>query len=230
MFVTFYFLCVCLSSPHRPSISVLLLLGGSAQQRSSQTNKSQSSAGNQVSICHVSCVKQWRSREYCTPTQWQDGYCKENTKSWNERDLVQSTLFHLSKSYALHKHYVICILPLHCFFRLCYYLFLPFVMHVVLCFNWAPTLNSVFYFDLFISLFLFASSSLSERISWVLLLFATIITGVVVVETFPFVWTPPVSSRCHFAFHPHPLVRISAALLAGCLLVSIAHCGLWFAM
>lgn len=60
-------------------------------------------------------------------------------------------------------------------------------MHVVLCFNWAPTLNSVFYFDLFISLFLFASSSLSERISWVLLLFATIITGVVVVETFPFV-------------------------------------------
>lgn len=116
------------------------------------------------------------------------------------------------------------------FFRLCYYLFLPFVMHVVLCFNWAPTLNSVFYFDLYISLFLFASSSLSERISWVLLLFATIITGVVVVETFPFVWTPPVSSRCHFAFHPHPLVRISAALLAGCLLVSIAHCGLWFAM
>lgn len=230
MFVTFYFLCVCLSSPHRPSISVLLLLGGSAQQRSSQTNKSQSSAGNQVSICHVSCVKQWRSREYCTPTQRQDGYCKENTKSWNERDLVQSTLFHLSKSYALHKHYVICILPLHCFFRLCYYLFLPFVMHVVLCFNWAPTLNSVFYFDLFISLFLFASSSLSERISWVLLLFATIITGVDVVETFPFVWTPPVSSRCHFAFHPHPLVRISAALLAGCLLVSIAHCGLWFAM
>lgn len=230
MFVTFYFLCVCLSSPHCPSISVLLLLGGSAQQRSSQTNKSQSSAGNQVSICHVSCVKQWRSREYCTPTQRQDGYCKENTKSWNERDLVQSTLFHLSKSYALHKHYVICILPLHCFFRLCYYLFLPFVMHVVLCFNWAPTLNSVFYFDLFISLFLFASSSLSERISWVLLLFATIITGVVVVETFPFVWTPPVSSRCHFAFHPHPLVRISAALLAGCLLVSIAHCGLWFAM
>lgn len=230
MFVTFYFLCVCLSSPHRPSISVLLLLGGSAQQRSSQTNKSQSSAGNQVSICHVSCVKQWRSREYCTPTQRQDGYCKENTKSWNERDLVQSTLFHLSKSYALHKHYVICILPLHCFFRLCYYLFLPFVMHVVLCFNWAPTLNSVFYFDLFISLFLFASSSLSERISWVLLLFAIIITGVVVVETFPFVWTPPVSSRCHFAFHPHPLVRISAALLAGCLLVSIAHCGLWFAM
>lgn len=230
MFVTFYFLCVYLSSPHRPSISVLLLLGGSAQQRSSQTNKSQSSAGNQVSICHVSCVKQWRSREYCTPTQRQDGYCKENTKSWNERDLVQSTLFHLSKSYALHKHYVICILPLHCFFRLCYYLFLPFVMHVVLCFNWAPTLNSVFYFDLFISLFLFASSSLSERISWVLLLFATIITGVVVVETFPFVWTPPVSSRCHFAFHPHPLVRISAALLAGCLLVSIAHCGLWFAM
>lgn len=230
MFVTFYFLCVCLSSPHRPSISVLLLLGGSAQQRSSQTNKSQSSAGNQVSICHVSCVKQWRSREYCTPTQRQDGYCKENTKSWNERDLVQSTLFHLSKSYALHKHYIICILPLHCFFRLCYYLFLPFVMHVVLCFNWAPTLNSVFYFDLFISLFLFASSSLSERISWVLLLFATIITGVVVVETFPFVWTPPVSSRCHFAFHPHPLVRISAALLAGCLLVSIAHCGLWFAM
>lgn len=230
MFVTFYFLCVCLSSPHRPSISVLLLLGGSAQQRSSQTNKSQSSAGNQVSICHVSCVKQWRSREYCTPTQRQDSYCKENTKSWNERDLVQSTLFHLSKSYALHKHYVICILPLHCFFRLCYYLFLPFVMHVVLCFNWAPTLNSVFYFDLFISLFLFASSSLSERISWVLLLFATIITGVVVVETFPFVWTPPVSSRCHFAFHPHPLVRISAALLAGCLLVSIAHCGLWFAM
>lgn len=230
MFVTFYFLCVCLSSPHRPSISVLLLLGGSAQQRSSQTNKSQSSAGNQVSICHVSCVKQWRSREYCTPTQRQDGYCKENTKSWNERDLVQSTLFHLSKSYALHKHYVICILPLHCFFRLCYYLFLPFVMHVVLCFNWAPTLNSVFYFDLFISLFLFASSNLSERISWVLLLFATIITGVVVVETFPFVWTPPVSSRCHFAFHPHPLVRISAALLAGCLLVSIAHCGLWFAM
>lgn len=229
MFVTFYFLCVCLSSPHRPSISVLLLLGGSAQQRSSQTNKSQSSAGNQVSICHVSCVKQWRSREYCTPTQRQDGYCKENTKSWNERDLVQSTLFHLSKSYALHKHYVICILPLHCFFRLCYYLFLPVVMHVVLCFNWAPTLNSVFYFDLFISLFLFASSSLSERISWVLLLFATIITGVVV-ETFPFVWTPPVSSRCHFAFHPHPLVRISAALLAGCLLVSIAHCGLWFAM
>lgn len=89
---------------------------------------------------------------------------------------------------------------------------------------------TVFYFDLFISLFLFASSSLSERISWVLLLFATIITGVVVVETFPFVWTPPVSSRCHFAFHPHPLVRISAALLAGCLLVSIAHCGLWFAM
>lgn len=230
MFVTFYFLCVCLSSPHRPSISVLLLLGGSAQQRSSQTNKSQSSAGNQVSICHVSCVKQWRSREYCTPTQRQDGYCKENTKSWNERDLVQSTLFHLSKSYALHKHYVICILPLNCFFRLCYYLFLPFVMHVVLCFNWAPTLNSVFYFDLFISLFLFASSSLSERISWVLLLFATIITGVDVVETFPFVWTPPVSSRCHFAFHPHPLVRISAALLAGCLLVSIAHCGLWFAM
>lgn len=116
MFVTFYFLCVCLSSPHRPSISVLLLLGGSAQQRSSQTNKSQSSAGNQVSICHVSCVKQWRSREYCTPTQRQDGYCKENAKSWNERDLVQSTLFHLSKSYALHKHYVICILPLHCFF------------------------------------------------------------------------------------------------------------------
>lgn len=47
---------------------------------------------------------------------------------------------------------------------------------------------------------------------WVLLLYATIITGVVV-ETFPFVWTPPVSSRCHFAFHPHPLVRISAALL-----------------
>lgn len=47
----------------------------------------------------------------------------------------------------------------------------------------------------------------------VLLLYATIITGVVV-ETFPFVWTPPpVSSRCHFAFHPHPLVRISAALL-----------------
>uniref|UniRef100_A0A669AWC0 Interferon-induced GTP-binding protein Mx n=1 Tax=Oreochromis niloticus TaxID=8128 RepID=A0A669AWC0_ORENI len=45
-----------------------------AQQRSSQTNKSQSSAGNQVSICHVSCVKQWRSREYCTPTQRQDGY------------------------------------------------------------------------------------------------------------------------------------------------------------
>lgn len=47
---------------------------------------------------------------------------------------------------------------------------------------------------------------------WVLLLYATIITGVVV-ETFPFVWTLPVSSRCHFAFHPHPLVRISAALL-----------------
>lgn len=76
MFVTFSFLCVCLSSLHRPSISVLLLLGNSAQQRSSQTNKSQSSAGNQVSICHVSCVKQWRSREYCTPTQRQDGYCK----------------------------------------------------------------------------------------------------------------------------------------------------------
>lgn len=148
------FLCVCLSSPHRPSISVLLLLGGSAQQRSSQTNKSQSSAGNQVSICHVSCVKQWRSREYCTPTQRQDGYCKENTKSWNERDLVQSTLFHLSKSYALHKHYVICILPLHCFFRLCYYLFLPFVMHVVLCFNWAPTLNSVLFWSLYFFIFI----------------------------------------------------------------------------
>lgn len=29
---------------------------------------------------------------------------------------------------------------------------------------------------------------------------------------FPFVWTPPVSSRFHFAFHPHPLVRTSAAL------------------
>lgn len=106
----------------------------------------------------------------------------------------------------------------------------PFVMHVVLCLNWAPDLNGVFYFYSFLYLFLFAFSSLVKESLWVLLLFATIITGVVVVETFPFVWTPPVSSRCHFAFHPHPLVRISAALLAGCLLVSIAHCGLWFAM
>lgn len=60
-------------------------------------------------------------------------------------------------------------------------------MHVVLCFNWAPALNGVFYFYSFIYLFLFASSSLVKESFWVLLLFATIITGVVVVETFPFV-------------------------------------------
>lgn len=51
-----------------------------------------------------------------------------------------------------------------------------------------------------------------KELHWVLLLYATMITGVVV-ETFPFLWTLPVSSRCHFAFHPHPLVRISATLL-----------------
>ena len=81
---SFSFSSLCLSSSSS-STSVLLFLLRSAQQRSSQTNKSQSSAGNQVSICHVlSAVHKQpsaRSREDCTPTQQQDGYCRENEKT-----------------------------------------------------------------------------------------------------------------------------------------------------
>lgn len=68
------------SSRLSPAISVLSSLHRSAQQRSSQTNKSQSSAGNQVSICRVLSVthkqRSVRSREDRAPTRWQDG---ENT-------------------------------------------------------------------------------------------------------------------------------------------------------
>ncbi len=90
-----------------------MFLHRSAQQRSSQTNKSQSSAGNQVSVCHVLCAthkqRRTRSREHCTPTQRRDGCCRENKK----REMLKlkkshpRLLFRFSRSFALHTFYVI---------------------------------------------------------------------------------------------------------------------------
>lgn len=54
-----------------PVIAVVVFVHHSAQQRSSQTNKSQSSAGNQVSICHILCVTQ--IVEYKVEAVLQDG-------------------------------------------------------------------------------------------------------------------------------------------------------------
>lgn len=115
-----------LFSPHRPvspAISVLLFLYRSAQQRSSQTNKSQSSAGNQVSVCHVLSVihkqQSTRSREDCTPTQQQDDYCRENQKreTLKGKRSDPGSSFFFSKSFALHTFYVMYILSL-CFLLL----------------------------------------------------------------------------------------------------------------
>lgn len=184
--------------PVSPAISALLFLHRSAQQRSSQTNKSQSSAGNQVNICHVLYVthkqRSTRSREYCTPTQQQHGYCREEKRmmlKWKRSD-PRYSFFLVNLLHCTH-------FMLHTFLP---YVFLDII--IILYFSHA----CVQWFVCFFGFIIFISVKESH---WVLLLYATIITGVV--ETFPFVWTLPVSSRCHFAFHPHPLVRISAALL-----------------
>lgn len=118
------------------------------------------------------------------------------------KEISSKLLFRFSKSFALHTFYVIYILAL--WFLL--WLFYILVMHAVLYLEGHQLCTVVC-----LLLWFYAFISVKES-HWVLLLYATIITGVVV-ETFPFVWTLPVSSRCHFAFHPHPLVRISAALL-----------------
>lgn len=105
---------------------------------------------------------------------------------------------------------IFCIAHILCYVHFSLGMFLNFlifvlVMHAVLC--WAT--SCVQWFCLLLRFRYFITV---KKWHWVLLLYATIIASVVV-ETFPFVWTLPVSSRCHFAFHPHPLVRISAALL-----------------
>lgn len=52
------------------------------------------------------------------------------------------------------------------FFRLCYYLFLPFIMHVVLCFNWAPTLNSFILISIFLYFYLLPVALVKESLGF----------------------------------------------------------------
>lgn len=204
-----------LSSLH-PAVHVVSSLHHSAQQRSSQTNKSQSSATNQVSVWHVLCVahkqRSTRSSEYCTPTQRQDGYC---TTKHREREKQTEKRYSLPFQFIFGTVQNILYVSTLIIFYILLLLCSMKLMHAVLYFNWAP-------WHLVVNLLLYDFITVTES-DWVLLLYATVLTGVVV-ETFPFVWTPPVSSRCHFAFHPHPLVRISAALLW----VSVGeYCSLW---
>lgn len=121
MFFSFSFLY---GHPVSPAISVLSFLPCSAQQRSSQTNKSQSSAGNQVSVCHVLSVihkrRSTRSREDCTPTQQQDGCCRDNKK----REMMKLKRF--NPRYSL-----ISVNPLHrTHFML--YTFYPYVFIIII--------------------------------------------------------------------------------------------------
>lgn len=123
-----------------PSLAASIVLSPhrSAQQRSSQTNKSQSSAGNQVSICHVLSVirkqQNTRSKTDCTPTQ-QDGSCRESKLKWKRCDA--NCTFISVNLFALQIFYVMFSLGMflnHINFIL--------ALHAVLC--WAPVVYSGF--------------------------------------------------------------------------------------
>lgn len=183
------------------------LLQHSAQQRSSQTNKSQSSAGNQVSICHLLLcptltAKAWsEGKKPPTPTQELDGYCRYKERergSWNESStnhtLISANLLHMFL------HHVHCFVFLMRSYRPCMLLFCAPV-------QW------------FLSLQKTRKKKKKTRFG-----FCYLMPPSSLLRCFLLFEPLPVSSRCHFAFHPHPLVRISAALLC----VSVGEYGsLW---
>lgn len=71
--------------------------------------------------------------------------------------------------------------------------------------------NSVQWFVCFSGLWLFFLSQSKSHFGFCY--FMPPSSLVLLLRHLPLFEPPPVSSRCHFAFHPHPLVRISAALL-----------------
>lgn len=182
------------------------LLQHSAQQRSSQTNKSQSSAGNQVSICHLLLcptltAKAWsEGKKPPTPTQELDGYCRYKERERELKWKQHKSHFDFSKSFA----YVFTSCALFCVFNA----FIQAMHAVILC----------------TSTMVFVSAKNKKEKKKTRFGFCYLMPPSSLLRCFLLFEPLPVSSRCHFAFHPHPLVRISAALLC----VSVGEYGsLW---
>lgn len=133
-----------------------------------------------------------RPREGCTPTQQQD-YCRDD----QNRDILRWK--RRKRTFISANLCFMCISVWWCFIQ---------AMHVVLF--WAPVVYNDFvcFFG-----FMILSWGLNEKNHTGFCYFMPP-SSPVLLRHFLLFEPLPVSSRCHFAFHPpHPLVRISAALL-----------------